>query len=187
MRRWRLLLPLLLAGCAFPEMEEQPKYLPYRRNTFFDDNRAMLAPPPGTVPRDLRGRSRVLRTGRLAGGEYARDFPLPLTVDMVGRGQHAFEIYCATCHGVLGDGDSFVARNMALRPPPSLLDRDEPPGYFYSVVSEGFGIMPGYKDKLEPEARWAVVAYLRALQRSQRASLEDVPPEVRPLLQEAPP
>lgn len=187
MRRWPLLLPLLLAGCAFEEMEVQPKYLAYRKNTFFDDQRAMRAPPPGTVPRDRRGRSRVLLTGRLANGEYTEDFPLPLTMALLERGQHAFEIYCSTCHGLLGEGDSLVAKNMALRPPPSLLERDEFAGYLFSVISEGFGLMPGYKDKLEPEARWAVVAYLRALRRSQRVKLEEVPPEVQKRLKEAPP
>lgn len=184
MRYWSL---LLLAGCAFPGMEEQPKYLSYRGSSFFEDGRAMRDPPPGTVPRERRGRGLLLLTGRQANGEYAQELPLALTVELAGRGQQAFEIHCATCHGLLGDGDSFVARKMALSPPPSVFRREAPPGYFFTVISEGFGLMPAYKDTLEPEERWAVVGYLRALRLSQSARLEEVPPEVQRLLREAPP
>jgi hypothetical protein len=189
-----LALLVLLAGCD--EMGRQPKALPYQSNSFFEDNRVMRQPPPGTVSRDRRGKSSRMLTGlqqpgQLDGG-YLEEIPLELTLGeipleltrgFVERGQHAFQIYCATCHGLLGDGESQVARNMALRPPPSLHTLPEyPDGYSYFVISEGFGLMPGYKDKLAAEERWAVVAYVRALRRSQRARLEDVPPELRPLL-----
>jgi mono/diheme cytochrome c family protein len=106
--------------------------------------------------------------------------PLTLTRELVERGQESFDIYCATCHGVLGDGVSQVARNMGLREPPSLVDLPAyPDGYYFDVISQGYGLMPPYAEKLTPEQRWAVVAYVRALQESQRAGLEDVPPEAR--------
>jgi cytochrome c len=165
-------------------MRQQPKALPYRENEFFSDDRVMRQPPPGTVPTSRRGQTRRFLTGRDApDGGFLGDIPLTLTRETVERGQQRYEVYCATCHGVLGNGVSQVGRNMGLREPPSLLDLPAyPDGYYYVVISEGFGLMPAYAEKLSPEDRWAVVAYVRALQRSQRASLEDVPPESRPLL-----
>jgi mono/diheme cytochrome c family protein len=172
-------------------MKRQPKALPYRENQFFADDRAMRQPPPGTVPRSRRGQNRLFLTGRTAPPDagtavdagYTDVIPLTLTREVVQGGEQSFEIYCATCHGVLGDGASQVARNMGLREPPSLLDLPPyPNGYYYVVISEGYGLMPSYAEKLTPGQRWAVVAYVRALQASQRARLEDVPPEARPLL-----
>jgi hypothetical protein len=191
MRRLFLLVPLvaLLAGCpgdvqGWAGMRRQPKALPYRDNEFFSDDRAMRQPPPGTVPRDRRGKSRLFLNGQEApDAGFVETIPLTLTREVVGDGRKSFEIYCATCHGVLGDGASQVARNMGLRSPPSLVDLPSyPDGYYYVVISEGYGLMPSYAEKLTPEQRWAVVAYVRALQHSQRAKLEDVPPEARPLL-----
>ncbi len=196
MNRLLLLVPMavVLAGCpvdwqGWAGMKQQPKALPYRESSFFADERAMRQPPPGTVPRDRRGKSRLFLTGRDASdggspdGGYIDAIPLTLTREVVESGQKSYDIYCATCHGVLGDGASQVARNMGLRVPPSLLELPEyPNGYYFVVISEGYGLMPAYSEKLSPEQRWAVVAYVRALQRSQRARLEDVPPEARPLL-----
>jgi mono/diheme cytochrome c family protein len=109
--------------------------------------------------------------------------PLTLTRERVESGGKSFDIYCATCHGVLGDGVAQVARNMGLREPPSLVDLPEyPDGYYYDVITQGYGLMPAYAEKLTPEQRWEVVAYVRALQASQRAGLEDVPPEAKPQL-----
>ncbi|WNG41611.1 cytochrome c [Archangium violaceum] len=196
MRRLLLGVPMVavLTGCpvdfqGWAGMKQQPKALPYRESGFFEDERAMRQPPPGTVPRSRRGQSRLFLTGREvadAGSPdagYLDEIPLTLTRETVERGGKSYEIYCATCHGILGDGASQVARNMGLREPPSLLDLPPyPDGYYFAVISEGYGLMPAYSEKLSPEQRWAVVAYVRALQASQRASLEDVPPEARPLL-----
>jgi hypothetical protein len=202
MRRVLLLVPMVavLAGCpvdfqGWAGMKQQPKALPYRESPFFADERAMRQPPPGTVPRSRRGQNRLFLTGRLEqpdagymdGGSpdagYTDEIPLTLTREVVEGGGQSYDIYCATCHGVLGDGASQVARNMGLREPPSLLTLPTyPDGYYFVVISEGYGLMPGYAEKLTPEQRWAVVAYVRALQASQRARLEDVPPEARPLL-----
>ncbi|WNG62344.1 cytochrome c [Archangium gephyra] len=189
--RHLLLVPMawLLAGCpvdfqGWGGMKQQPKALPYRESTFFADERAMRQPPAGTVPRDRRGKDRFFLTGKdTPDGGYVESIPLTLTREGVESGGKSFDIYCATCHGVLGDGVSQVARNMGLREPPSLVDLPEyPDGYYYDVITQGYGLMPSYADKLTPEQRWAVVAYVRALQESQRAALEDVPPEARPRL-----
>lgn len=191
MRRPLLLLPLalVLGGCdvdwqGWAGMKQQPKALPYRENHFFADDRAMRQPPPGTVPRARRGQEHLFLMGKDGpDGGYVDAIPLPLTREVLESGQHAFDIYCAACHGLLGDGTSQVARNMGLRPPPSLLELPPyPDGHYYEVVSEGYGLMPAYAEKLSPEQRWAVVAYVRALQASQRARLEDVPPEARPMM-----
>jgi mono/diheme cytochrome c family protein len=188
-------MALVLGGCSvdfqgWAGMKDQPKGLPFRENAFFADGRTMRSPPRDTVPRTRRGQTRRFLTGREApDAGYVEEFPLALTRELVESGQGSYDIYCAACHGVLGDGVSQVARDMGLREPPSLVDLPESAdGYLYAVISEGYGLMPAYAEKLTPEQRWAVVAYMRALRESQRARLEDVPPEARTrLLQEGTP
>ncbi|HSP79886.1 MAG TPA: cytochrome c, partial [Myxococcaceae bacterium] len=144
-------------------------------------------PPPYTVPRSRRGLGRVFTTGLLPNGDFASEYPLPLTPELLHRGRDGFEAYCAACHGLLGDGESQVSRNMALRPPPSLLTLPEyAPGYWYTVISEGFGLMPGYADKLSPAERWAVAAYVEALRYSQSVPVEELPEDVRSRLEAQP-
>ena len=178
------LLVLLLAGCHTSDidpMEIQPKLRPYTESDFFEDGRAMRAPPPGTVPRERPMGDPVL-TGGLVDGRDADRIPLPITRELLERGQKRFEITCSACHGVLGDGRSLVARNMALRPPPSLHARrlqDAPPGAIFRVISQGYGLMPALAAEIPPEERWAAIAYLRALQLSQSAPVALAPPEVR--------
>jgi Cytochrome C oxidase, cbb3-type, subunit III len=189
MKRLLVTVTLVLSGCSvdwqgWAGMKQQPKALPYRESEFFADERAMRQPPPGTVSRDRRGKDRFFLLGKDGpDGGFVENNPLTLTREVVESGAESFEVYCAVCHGVLGDGRAQVARNMGLRQPPSLVDLPpHPDGYYYEVISRGYGLMPGYEEKLTPEQRWAVVAYVRALQGSQRARLEDVPPEARPLL-----
>ena len=184
-------LAVFAAGCTNEQLQrmvEQPKYLPYTENDFFEDARAMRTPPPGTVPRERQPSSPALE-GRGQNGAYVEAIPVPITLAMLKQGQHEFQITCATCHGLLGDGDSVIAEKMSLRPPPSLIKSamvDRPAGNFYGVISEGYGLMPSYADQIAPAARWAVVAYIRALQLSQSARLADAPPHVRAqLLREA--
>lgn len=195
MIRW-LLIPcalVLLPGCAgcsnglLDPMKKQHKYAAYREGPFFEDGRAMRPLVEGTVPRERKRGAPAVITGRVD-AEEVRRIPLPVSRAFVLRGRHAFENTCAACHGLLGDGDSVVARKMALRPPPSLIElRDRPAGHFYTVMTEGYGLMPSYAEVLPVEERWAVVAYVRALQRSQHARLEDAPDDVRQkLLEERP-
>ncbi|WP_437948580.1 cytochrome c [Sorangium sp. So ce296] len=181
---------VLLAGCRekvlpepdFERMIRQEKYGLWEPCEHFDDGRAMQHPPEGTV-----ARGRVTGPpGYLQGvldGAYVTEVPLTLTVDLVQRGRQRFETFCAPCHGILGDGSSRVATNMTLRPPPSLVGpeaRSFPPGRIYQVIIQGYGLMPRYSDDLpDIEERWAVVAYVKALQLSRGVAAGALPPALR--------
>ena len=113
--------------------------------------------------------------------------PLPVTRKLLELGRKRFDITCATCHGPLGDGDSIVARQMSLHPPPSLHRYvNKPSGYFYEVISKGFGMMASYAAELSVEERWAVVAYVRALQLSQLTPIGELPANEQQRLQAMP-
>jgi mono/diheme cytochrome c family protein len=177
----------------------QPRERAYRPSDFFGDGLVMRAPPDGTVPRERRTMNPTLMsglsgfTGRVAeNGErvvrYASRIPIPVTPELLALGRKHFDITCATCHGPLGDGDSIVARQMSLRPPPSLhLYANRAPGYIFEVATRGFGMMASYAAELTVEERWAVVAYVRALQVSQSVPAAELPPAIRRQLdQESP-
>jgi mono/diheme cytochrome c family protein len=178
----------LLALTACPRldpMQRQPKYRAYQKSEAYPDGLAMRHPPEGTVafgaPVDP-----LVATGLGADGRPLDRAPVAPTAALLARGRARFEVYCAACHGLLGDGESQVAINMSLRRPPSLhAYRDVADGHIFRVVSSGFGLMPSYAAELTVEDRWAVVAYVRALQLSQHAALEQVPPEDRRRLEEA--
>ncbi len=180
-----LALVSLLAGCTvFDPMQQQQKEKPYRRNPFYADGLAMRTPPEGTLPREVPV-ALPLVTGGGPAGKLLDRIPVPVTRQLVETGRKRYEIVCAACHGLLGDGQSAVARNMSLRPPPSLHQfRQFPDGWYYQVVSLGFGLMPSYAAELPVEERWAIVAYVRALQLSQAAALGQVPPAERRRLEE---
>lgn len=179
------LLPLVSGlGCVQSEsidpMMVQPKHKAYARNDFFVDGRAMRTPPPNTIPRERAVGNLVLTTGADEQGKRATTIPIQLTREVLARGQNRFNIYCAICHGAAGDGNSLVASQMSLRPPPNLHERaSQPVGHTYEVIANGYGLMPSYAAELSVEDRWAVVAYVRALQRSQAAKLDDAPAAVR--------
>lgn len=176
---------LALSGCeVFDPMWSQQKVKPYRESEFWADGVSMRAPPPGTVARqDVRPHE--VATGRGPDGKVLARIPLEVTPALVARGRSRYDIQCAVCHGYLGDGASLVARNMTLRLPPSLLDRaGQPDGWYFQVMSEGFGLMPSYASALTPEDRWAVVAWVRALQLSQRVKVADLPAAERRRLEE---
>jgi hypothetical protein len=180
-----------------PMADRQPKANRYKESPFYDDGLSMRAPPEGTVPRERITLNARLTTGRDADGpvqpngeplpRYLATIPVPVTRKLIELGRKRFDITCATCHGPLGDGESIVARQMSLRPPPSLHRYvDRPSGYFYEVITKGFGMMASYAAELTVEERWAVVAYLRALQLSQSTAVADLPPEVRQRLEAQP-
>jgi mono/diheme cytochrome c family protein len=178
----------LAAGCdVLDPMMEQDKVRPYRPSDFYSDGIAMRAPPAGTVAVGAALPPEV-RTGLGPDGTPLQRMPVAVTPELLQVGRKRFEIICATCHGLVGDGKSLVARNMSLRPPPSLHDyAARPDGYIFQVISKGFGLMPSYSAELTAGERWAVVAYVRALQLSQRTRLAEAPPEVRARLEaEAP-
>jgi mono/diheme cytochrome c family protein len=170
--RW--LIPvagLALAGCNVPSeflqrMEAQAKYEYYETSEHWPDGKAMREPPAGTIPRERPVGSPGLTTGRV-NGQFVEAIPLTLDRKVMEVGQKKYNIVCAQCHGRLGDGNSVVAENMALRLPPSLLELShKPAGHFYAAVTEGYGIMPSFAGELDMNERWAVVAYVRALQRA---------------------
>lgn len=180
----------LLTGCRekvipepdFERMVRQEKFNLWEECEYFGDGRSVQPPPNGTVPRGQVTGQPGYRDGVVA-GRYVTEIPVPLTVPFVQRGRDRFETFCAPCHGILGDGSSVVARKMMLRLPPSIVAepvRSFPPGRIYQVITEGYGMMPRYADEMfDIEDRWAVVAYLQALQLSRRADLAALPPEIR--------
>jgi mono/diheme cytochrome c family protein len=185
----RLALVALAAaatGCsALDPMMEQQKVKPYGDSRFYADGRGMRDPPAGTVQSDAE-RDPAVAAGVGPDGAPLATAPVPVTRELLERGRREFDITCAACHGVLGDGDSPVARNMALHPPPSLHDRIFPEGYTFRVITEGYGLMPSYADHLSVRDRWAVVAYLRALRIARHAALAQAPADERARLEAAP-
>jgi mono/diheme cytochrome c family protein len=173
-----------IGGCeALDPMITQQKVKAYRESEFWPDRISMRAPQPGTVSRDDLPTT-PLTTGRGPDGKVLARLPVPVTRQLLLTGQKQFEIHCAACHGYLGDGVSLVARNMSLRPPPSLLARAaQPDGWYFQVMSEGFGLMPSYASEIPVPERWAIVAYLRALQLSQSARVEQLSPAERAALE----
>jgi hypothetical protein len=177
----------------------QPREHAYRPSDFFDNGLAMPGPVKGTVPRERKTMNPTLTTGIASyTGQYAPNgdrllryasrIPLPVTRELMALGRKRFDIVCATCHGPLGDGESIVAKQMALRPPPSLLKyMNRAPGYIFEVETLGYGMMASYAAELTVEERWAIVAYVRALQVSQSVPASSLPPDIRrELEQEAP-
>jgi len=179
---------LLLAGCpALDPMQRQQKYKAYQQSEFHPDGLAMRAPPAGTVAHGAPGDPAVV-TGRGADGKPVARSPVPVTPQLLQAGRKRFDVHCAVCHGLIGDGESQVALNMSLRRPPNLhLYRDVADGYLYQVITQGYGLMPSYAAELSPEDRWAVVAYVRALQLSQHAAVDQLPEEARARLEKEQP
>jgi len=187
-----LLLFVCAAGCDARDnfvppdwdlnrMLRQPRYDLWERSPFFDDGRTMQTPPEGTVPRDAPVLPEAVATG-LQGGVPVQQIPLPLTGEMLTLGRNRYDRFCSPCHGVDGTARTVVAENMQLVKPVSFHSptiRAKPPGHYYRVVSEGYGMMPRYAYQLAPEERWAVVAYVLALQRSRSVRLADLPDELR--------
>jgi mono/diheme cytochrome c family protein len=158
-------------------MMQQPRVDPFQESAFFDDGLAMRKPPNGTVSIERRTGDRSIVEG-VVDGRYAAAVPVPLTRALLDRGRDRFERICAVCHGVDGSGESVVAQNMALRRPPSLHEARIvalPVGRLYQVIGTGYGLMPSYAAMLPIDDRWAVVAYVRALQISRRIDVSRFP------------
>jgi len=170
-----LVLIFLTSACRI-DMHIQPYYRPLAKSDFFADGRSARNPVDGTVARgDLREDS-YLYTGKIGGnpGDY---MPFPVTADVLARGHEQFNVYCTPCHGRVGDGNGFIPSRGLKRPPSYHIDRlrKAPVGYFFDVMTNGFGVMQDYSAQLAPRDRWAIVAYIRALQLSQNATSADVP------------
>jgi mono/diheme cytochrome c family protein len=193
------LLLVLASSCRY-DMQDQPKYLAYRGSETFADSLSSRSLVEGTVPRGYLREDAAMYTGKNAGGATAQpvsakpgdtskaaaaptndvnEFPFPITRDILDRGQERYNIYCSPCHGVIGDGRGMIV-NRGFRPPPTYHQdrlRTAPLGHFYDVITNGFGVMPDYAMQVPPHERWAIIAYIRALQYSQNAQIADVPPD----------
>ena len=178
------ILGLLGAGCDMQDMYEEPKYTPLQPCAFFDDERSARPLVPGTVARGELRTNTVFFTGK-SGTNLVAVLPVPLTRDLLERGEERFNIFCAPCHDRLGNGNGMIVQRGYRQPPSFHIPRlrEVPIGHFYDVMSNGFGAMPDYAAQISPEDRWAIAAYLRALQFSQQAKLADVPPEQRQKLE----
>ena len=162
-----LLLGLLVGAACRQAMEDQPRYEPLEASTFFGDGRSARPLIPGTVAR-----------GHLDDAAPPADAPpFTVTLQVLDRGQERYDIFCSPCHDRVGTGDGMIVRR-GYRPPPSLhVDRLRvaPIGHFFDVMTAGFGAMPDYAAQIRAEDRWAIIAYVRALQLSGHATLADVP------------
>jgi mono/diheme cytochrome c family protein len=166
-------------------MKRQRRFNSYQPSPVFDDRRELRPPIPGTVPRERPIQLAPEATGRMADGTLAPTIPVRLDRAALLKGRQSFERICGTCHGDLADGNSVPATKMSLRGAPSLfLFRDRPPGFFYEVMTRGWGFMPSYAGMLEPEERWQIVGYLQALFLSQTAGLDQAPADVQAKLQQ---
>lgn len=185
-----ILLALIGLGCGsstppievFNDMKHQPKYLPQEASPLFADGSASRPTPEGTVARGELREDAVFYTGR-RGGEYAAN-PLPLSLEILQRGRERFDIYCAPCHDRTGEGRGIVAQRSSWLPV-NLNDeriREMPDGQLFETITHGQRTMPGYRFQITEQDRWAVVAYVRALQRAHRGTIKDVPPELRSAL-----
>jgi len=171
---------LVLAAACRQDMHDQPKYVPLRQSSFFGDERSARPLVPGTVARGHLRDDTLLYTGKINGAD-ATVFPLVADARVMARGQERFDIYCSPCHGRTGQGDGMVVRRGFRRPPSFHEDRlrNAPIGHLFDVITNGFGAMPDYATQIRAEDRWAIVAYVRALQLSEHATLADVPADKR--------
>ncbi len=166
---------LSLAGCRL-DMQVQPYYRPLSESKFFADKRSARPIIEGTVARGDLEADTYFYTGKIgnAPGDY---MPFPVTAEVMMRGQQRYNIYCSPCHSEVGDGNGMIVQRGYERPPSYFNDRlrKAPIGHFFDVITHGYGKMPDYAAQVEPKDRWAIAAYIRALQLSQGATKADVP------------
>ena len=198
---------LALSACTRQDMHDQPKYKPLRGSTFFEDSLSARPILPGTVARGHLKDDLHLYTGRASqttaiprglplrkpsgidakspvasqGPVFVDTFPFPVTREVLDRGRERFDIFCSVCHGRLGNGEGMVVKRGFRQPPSFHIDRlkEARVGHFFDVITNGFGAMADYAAQINARDRWAIVAYIRALQLSQNVPLGDVPPEGR--------
>ena len=195
-RFWMLafcLLSFALSACRY-DMQDQPRYKPQKQSDFFSDGKSMRELPEGTVPRGFLREDKAFYTGRTEGGQNTTpnpaatpmtdaagntlvtdfsglvdEFPLPVTKELLDRGEQRYKVFCIVCHGPVGNGDGMAVRRGFSKPPTYNDDRlrGAPVGHFYSVITNGQGKMNSYASQVPPADRWAIVAYIRVLQISQ--------------------
>jgi len=165
------------AGCAY-NMSKQPRYNPYSKSDFFPDERSVRPVVEGTIARGGFHANNPFFTGK-KNGQVVDQVPVRITLDMLNRGRERYDIYCSPCHGRVGDGEGMVVQRGFDHPPSYMIDRlrQAQDGHFFDVITNGVGRMSSYASRVDPADRWAIVAYIRALQLSQSATIKDVPPE----------
>lgn len=166
---------MALAGCR-QDMHDQPRFKPLAKSDFYADLRSERPQVDGTVARGQLREDTYFYTGKV--GETPGDYmPFAVTADVVARGQERYNIYCAPCHSRTGDGNGIIPQRGYRHPPSYHIERlrKAPLGYFFDVMTNGFGAMPPYAEQIPPRDRWCIVAYVRALQLSQGATMSDVP------------
>lgn len=185
-----------LAGCekAKQDMYDQPKYKPLSRSELFADGNSSRPLPQGSVPYSKgpfagtsSGRKGTDEVKNTIAAERAQTNPYPVTMQLLLRGRQRYEIYCMPCHSAAGDGDGWIARRGFPHPPSYHEDRlrQAPDRHFFDVMTNGHGIMLPYADRVDPPDRWAIVAYIRALQLSQHADVSKLPNDALSHLQAA--
>jgi mono/diheme cytochrome c family protein len=179
-----------LAACR-QDMHDQPRYDPYAASDFFPDGLSARPLVENTIARGWLREDTAFyfgRTGRERNAPYVTTLPIPLTKETLERGQERFNIFCSPCHSRLGDGEGMIVQRGFKHPPSYHTDRlrQEPVGYIFDVITNGFGVMPSYRSRVPVADRWAIIAYVRTLQYSQDATIDDVPVSQRNSLDEAP-
>jgi hypothetical protein len=170
------MLTVVAGGCQIrQDMADQPKYTPLSPSPFFDDGRSERPLVENTVARGS------IADEDLFVPKESNAFPLPLTPELLNRGHERYRIFCSPCHGMQGDGNGMVSMR-GMKHPPSFHDarlRQVPNGYIFDVITNGFGGMLSYSTQIPPADRWAIIAYVRALQLSRNAPVSELPPDVR--------
>jgi mono/diheme cytochrome c family protein len=170
-----------------PDMDNQPKFLPQSENDLFADSAAMRVPVPGTVSQNFLHEDVGYYTGKDEKGRYIEKNPATIDMRLLNRGQERFNIYCSPCHSRVGDGRGIMV-NRGYVPPPSFHQdflRDTADGFLFDVITNGVRNMPSYSHQVPVDDRWAIIAYIRALQRSRTATINDVPEELRGKIKQA--
>ena len=170
-------LALILLGCR-QEMRDDSRLKPYQETPFFADRNSSRPLVSGVVPRGEVHTDDFFYAGEV-NGHLVRGFPSAVTLEELNKGRERYNIYCAVCHGVTGVGDGSIVQRGFPRPPSFHEQwlRDAPEGHFFYVITHGYGVMYSYASRVEPSERWAIIAYIRALQLARDATDKDVPPE----------
>ncbi|MBN8421306.1 MAG: cytochrome c [Verrucomicrobia bacterium] len=177
---------LMVFPCCRRDLADQQHHEPMEASSVFPDGSASRTPPEHTLARGQLHEDVLFYQGKM-GGDHAAVFPAPVTRAQLERGRERYDIFCSVCHGSAGVGDGIVVQR-GFPPPPSLhLDRlrDAPPGYFFEVITQGRGLMYPYGSRVEAADRWAIIAYIRALQLSRHATLADLNAEQRKKLEDS--
>ena len=183
-----VLVAVFAAAACRQDMHDAPRYEPLEASSFFGDGRSARTLPANTVARGLLRDDDHLYMGKVQ-GLLAETFPMEVTDEVMARGQERYDVFCSPCHGRTGVGDGLIVQR-GFRAPPPLAEarlRDAPVGYFFDVMTNGFGAMQDFASQVPVADRWAITAYIRAIQLSQSATEADVPADRREELDAPPP